>query len=188
MFITWNLPLYLILKFLNGFSTAVSGISNYKIHFCCSLLSLQKISVLDLPRSGNSLIILVIPKSVISALMKLIACCYHLASGSAFNFFALQKKSIKTVYRNGHCVLSKYNSILWIIFRCLEFHCVCSWIEFIYFTCWTTALDPNSTRVLWTDPTKGPEDKIGGKRTYEHGCKKNFHVTFTRLQLKFIVS
>lgn len=121
-----------------------------KMCFCCSPLSIQNISFTWLPYSGNFLITLVMLESVLSAQLELPACCYHpvyLAAPST----SLQKLH-QTVFRNDQTVLSKYKNSLWMIFRCLESHCVCYCIEFIHFTCWTSALGPSSAQALWTDP------------------------------------
>lgn len=107
-----------------GLSTAVSGFLNYKMLFFCSLLSLQKISIPDLPYSENSLITSVIPKHVISALLKSTACCYHPMCLAVLQFLCTAKKCFKIVCRNDHAVLSKYKNILWILLRCLELLCL----------------------------------------------------------------
>lgn len=182
-FVSRSVPM---LKILNGFSTAVSGVSNYRIHFCCSLLSLQKISVIDLPHSGNSLITLVILKIVISPLMKLITCCYHLVSGSAFNFFALQKVSKQCIEMAIVCLanikiscklyLDVQNSIVFVTGLSL-------YISHVEQLPWI--LTVQEFRGL--TPLKDPRIELGERGHMNLDAKKTF-MLLSRLQLKFIVS
>lgn len=186
------------LRILMGLSTAVSGFLNYKMLFFCSLLSLQNISIPDLPYPENSLITSVIPKHVISALLKSAACCSHPVRLAVLPFLCTAKKCFKIVCRNDHCVLSKYKNILWILLRCLEFCCVCSWIEFIHFMCWTNCPGPQQCKgsMDWPlplvfpfpPPHKGSMDRIGGKGDPWTWLWKKLHVIFTTLQLKVIIS
>ena len=138
------------LRMLMVFSTAVSGFLNCKMHFCCSLLSLQKTRLLDLPPSENSLITLVMVKSVLSALWKLAACCYYpvyLAAPSA----SLYCKKVQCVEMAIVCLASLkiscelYSDVQNPIVFVTGLSLFVSHVE-------QTVLDPSRARAPWSDP------------------------------------
>ena len=157
------------LRMLMVFSTAVSGCLNCKMHFCCSLLSLQKTRLLDLPLSENSLITLVIvkcPFCIVKIGSLLLLFCVF---GSTFSIFVLQKS---TVCRNGHCVLSKYKNIR--IPLCL----LLDWVYLFHMLnklCWTPAVQG-----LHGVTPKGSMDRTGKREAHEVGYEK-CHILIGRM-------
>lgn len=149
------------------------GLVSYTMHFCCSPLSIQKISFTwpSLLRElfnnfGDA------EECPLCMVASPAGCQPSCVSGSTFHIFAWQNLR-PTVFRNDQSVFSKCKNSSWMIFRCLEPHCVCDRIEFIHFTCWTSALGPSSLCRLYGLTPEGSVDRNVGRGGHELGNEEN---------------